>query len=54
MTGWFSSVDQDNDGKYDRSLNCVWTIAAKEGHTIYLRTLFTDIDCENDVLMVGA
>ena len=51
--GWLSSVDLDNDGKYDRNLDCLWTIVAKEGHKIFLRILLLDIDCDNDYLSVG-
>ncbi|XP_077347020.1 cubilin isoform X1 [Lithobates pipiens] len=35
-TGHFRSPDSNNDGKYDRDLNCVWTIAASVNKQIKL------------------
>nr|DBA25188.1 TPA: hypothetical protein GDO54_012746 [Pyxicephalus adspersus] len=45
--GHFSSPDSNHDGKYDKNLNCVWTIAASENKEIKLT--FTGFLLESEV-----
>ena len=56
-TGYIESPDSDNDGQYDHSVDCRWTIVGAENDTIELKMLKFDLEqddmCSYDYLKVS-
>ena len=55
-SGFITSPDYDNDGLYDKNVDCLWTIQVEEGH--FIRYMFQYIyiedsdGCTKDTLWV--
>ena len=57
ISGWITSPDLDEDGRYDFNLNCTWIIEADDKNYIKFQLLYVDMwvseDCSGDRLLVS-
>lgn len=57
VSGWIVAPDTDNDGLYDKDVDCLWKIKAPLQQVIRFEVAFAGIehsnDCVKDMLIVS-